>query len=344
MVERGRLGESELRLGVHQGIQESLRCGTTAVGDISSAGVSGRILREAPLRGIVFEEAIGLDPERVESVVSQVRLRMQETDAHARPGLRAGLSPHAPYSVSSSLLERLVAVRDAESRPLAMHLSESEEEITHVESGQGPLYELLVSRGLLPLGATGHGLSPVAFAAAAGVLRGGALLVHLNYLTGADLDLLAAHRHEITAVFCPRSHEFFGHAPHPLQDLLRRGIRVALGTDGRSSNDALCMFREMSRVREIAPDLSAPAILGLATTSGAIALGLGGDAGSLETSRYADLTARTLPLPVQEASDDRILEALVSGETEPRLTMVGGQVVSETVGRPGRSRSRKESR
>jgi cytosine/adenosine deaminase-related metal-dependent hydrolase len=168
--------------------------------------------------------------------------------------------------------------------------------------------------------------------------------VHLNYLTGADLDLLAAHRHEITAVFCPRSHEFFGHAPHPLQDLLRRGIRVALGTDGRSSNDALCMFREMSRVREIAPDLSAPAILGLATTSGAIALGLGGDAGSLETSRYADLTARTLPLPVQEASDDRILEALVSGETEPRLTMVGGQVVSETVGRPGRSRSRKESR
>jgi cytosine/adenosine deaminase-related metal-dependent hydrolase len=49
---------------------------------------------------------------------------------------------------------------------------------------------------------------------------------------------------------------------------------VALGTDGRSSNPDLDLWRESKFVRKTYPELSPRTVLNLATTNGAEALGL----------------------------------------------------------------------
>jgi len=48
-----------------------------------------------------------------------------------------------------------------------------------------------------------------------------------------------------SVVYCPRSHDFFGHENHPVRQLLDLGINVALGTDSLASNSSLSLIDEM---------------------------------------------------------------------------------------------------
>src|SRR5690606_27375563 len=105
-----------------------------------------------------------------------------------------------------------------------------------------------------------------------------------------ELDEIASHSN-LTLVYCPRSHAYFGHPPHPFSWLLAAGGRVALGTDGRSSNPDLDLWHEAACLRERHPDISSDTILELATKSGAEALGLAHSHGSLVRGRPANFLA-----------------------------------------------------
>jgi cytosine/adenosine deaminase-related metal-dependent hydrolase len=109
------------------------------------------------------------------------------------------------------------------------------------------------------------------------------LFAHGNYLDpGTPLGQNA------TIVYCPRTHAFFGHAPHPFREFLRRGVRVALGTDSRASNPDLDLFAEARFVRQHHPDASGETLLRMATLSGAEALGWSDETGSLDAGKSAD--------------------------------------------------------
>ena len=92
----------------------------------------------------------------------------------------------------------------------------------------------------------------------------------------------------MSIVYCPRTHERFGHSPYPLQQMLEAGALVALGTDSRASNPDLDLLAEMRHVA--AHHAISPAtVLEMGTINGAKALGLGEEVGSLEPGKFADL-------------------------------------------------------
>jgi cytosine/adenosine deaminase-related metal-dependent hydrolase len=99
------------------------------------------------------------------------------------------------------------------------------------------------------------------------------LVIHGNDLQEGEISFLASQP-QMTVVYCPRTHAYFRHGPHPLQKLLEQGILVALGTDGRSSNPDLDLWQEAKFVRKTYPGLSPRTVLELATIRGAEALGL----------------------------------------------------------------------
>jgi cytosine/adenosine deaminase-related metal-dependent hydrolase len=80
------------------------------------------------------------------------------------------------------------------------------------------------------------------------------LLAHVNYADDADLELLAGS--SASVVYCPRTHAFFGHAPHRYREMLARGINVCLGTDSLASNDTLSILDEMRFLRMMDADSS----------------------------------------------------------------------------------------
>jgi cytosine/adenosine deaminase-related metal-dependent hydrolase len=171
-----------------------------------------------------------------------------------------------------------------------MHLAESAEELELLATGGGPFRDLLEERSMWDASAIPRDSRPLDY------LRELAraprsLVVHGNFLAGDEIEFLAGRRATMGVAYCPRTHAYFGHAPHPVEAMLAAGVPVALGTDSRASNPDLNMLAELQFAARRHPRITPEAWLRIATLNGAIALGLGDEAGSLAPGKRADMIA-----------------------------------------------------
>lgn len=266
---------------ITEGIRESHSAGTGTIGEIDT---SDWLAFPTPLVGtplVVFREILGLRPE---SISDQLAVARRHLTREVPGNITKGISPHAPYSVHPDLFQQLMRMlrqcpRHCQS-PLAMHLAESLDEIQLLSEGTGPLVNMLRDFGVWTPGLHAAGTRPLDFLKTLGEHLGPVLVIHGNYLNAAEIDFLAGHNN-VSLVYCPRTHRGMGHQPHPWRELLRRGIRVAIGTDGRCSNPDLSIWEELRLLSELAPDMTASELLRLATWNGARALGVSERAGRL---------------------------------------------------------------
>jgi cytosine/adenosine deaminase-related metal-dependent hydrolase len=271
------LSTEQVLADIRRGVEECLRFGTTLVGDISSQGLSWPILVQAPLRAVVYHELLGLPKAQAKLAWSQAKTWVRTHPATAT--CRAGLSPHAPYSVRRSLI-RCVASLAARARvPLTIHLGETEEEMDLLVLHTGPFVDFLRDLGvwdeeglinLIELCDLHRGLDPVAFA-------------HGNYV--GWLRIAPGN----SFVFCPRTHAFFEHGPHPAFYQMAQGVNVALGTDSLASNPDLDILAELRFLSDRHPKVDGATLLRMATLNGAKALGWEDETGSLTPGKSADL-------------------------------------------------------
>jgi cytosine/adenosine deaminase-related metal-dependent hydrolase len=291
------------------GIAESLRFGTTLVGDIASEGKSWQQLAAAPLCATVYRELLGLTEERAAAAWEGLYWWMTGLSATSR--CKPGISPHAPYSVRSSLFFGAATLGS----PVALHLGETQAELDLLADRRGPFVPFLKELGVWdPEGlADGpdhilrllNGTAPIAIA-------------HGNYLR-ADAPIPS----NAAIVYCPRTHAAFGHPPHPFRDFLARGVRVALGTDSLASNPDLSVLAEARFLHGLYPDFPGATLLRMATLSGAEALGWADVTGSLTPGKSADLVV--VPLPDQDFSDPHAL--ILATSLPVQAVMVRGQWV-----------------
>lgn len=274
---------------IRSGLAESLRFGVTLLGDISATGVSAVLLSEAPLWSVVFRELIGLPVDRAEQAKAMATtwLRTPIAVAHCR----AGLSPHAPYSVRSDVF-RDVAALALPNVPIAIHIAESQDESLLLEQHAGPFVEFLRELGVWdPAGLIADHQQLLELFRAHRMLW-----VHGNYLPPGSVS---------GRVYCPRTHAAFGHERYPLPECLAAGEVVALGTDSLASNPDLDVLAEACRVYEQFPELPGEDILRMVTLSGAELLGFADVTGSLQPGKSADLTV--IPLPTTDVENPHLL-------------------------------------
>jgi cytosine/adenosine deaminase-related metal-dependent hydrolase len=155
--------------------------------------------------------------------------------------------------------------------PLAMHLAESPDEEALTMEGKGPFAETLKQLGFWREGMFPNGYSIQDWLRLLGE-GASTLVVHGNYLSEIEMQILAKCP-LLSVVYCPRTHAYFQHPPHPVGQLLRCGIRVALGTDSRASNPDLDLGNEVRYLLSHRQDLFPESVLRMATLSGAEALG-----------------------------------------------------------------------
>ncbi len=209
------------------------------------------------------------------------------------PNWTAGLSPHAPYSLSRELFSKVLDLAKQSRCPVAMHLAETREELELLATGTGPLAELFTEWGLWSTGQRAAFRSPWEVLQQLSSLPR-VLVIHGNYLTPEELDFLTG-KDQFSVVYCPRTHSYFQHDRYPLAELLKRGIRVALGTDSRASNPDLNLLSEVRHVAQQHPEIAPTMLLEMATSHGAEALGLGHSVGCIAPGMRADLCV--LPIP-----------------------------------------------
>jgi cytosine/adenosine deaminase-related metal-dependent hydrolase len=284
---------------LHRGATEAHRTGTIAAGEIMTAPSSyyGGIAVDLTL----FREFIGPLQQNWPVLI---HLAEDYLDLRTRDGavnFTRGISPHAPHTVPSGLFEQLIGVAVKHDAPVAIHLAETAEEMEMLRSGAGDLAEMMQSLGMWEADAHPPGQRPLDWLRELARVSCG-LVIHGNYLDDEELDFIAAHPN-LTLIYCPRTHAYFGHPPHPFLKLLERGGRVALGTDGRSSNPDLNLWHEAQFLSQRHPDLGSVTIVDLITKAGAEALGVAERHGVLTAGRQANFLA--VPL-AGDADGDRI--------------------------------------
>ena len=136
-------------------------------------------------------------------------------------GYRLGF--HAEYTASEELLRYISGLAHDYKAEVWAHNSETKTE-----------YDGCIER---------HGMSPTRYFDSLGLFDYGGGGFHCVWFDEGDMQVFKERG--LWAVSCPASNAKLASGVAPLCEFLDRGINLALGTDGASSNNALDMFREM---------------------------------------------------------------------------------------------------
>ncbi len=270
---------------VKKGVAESLDAGVTTVGDVSRfSDLTRPLLQSGPLRVVSFGEVLGIGTRRR---LIEERLLIAADPKHDSEFLTTALSPHAPYSMEEKGIRQVVAHARDNGLRTCIHLAESVEEIQFLETGQGRFREMLEQIGVWDDSIQIPKTTPVRWMCEIGALGPECLIAHGNYLDDEEIDLLCATGTSVA--YCPRTHSYFRHQPHPVMKLMGGGVNVCVGTDSLASNPSLSVLEELVHIREQHPELPPEVILAMGTINGARALGLAHKVGTLEPGKQADL-------------------------------------------------------
>ncbi len=267
--------------GSRLAIAEQLLGGITCFSDMYFfPEVTARVAAEAGIRCQVafpildFPSAWASEPEQY----LQQGLALIDDQRHSHL-ITVAFGPHAPYTVSDGPLQRVVTLAHQLDCPVQIHLHETATEVEQAESGQG--------------------MRPIARLEKLGLLTPQTQCVHMTQLNEHDLRILRDTGAQV--VHCPQSNLKLASGFCPVDQLLKNGTNVAIGTDGAASNNDLDLWDELRTAallaKAVAGDASAlPAwqALEMATINGARALGLEEQCGSLTPGKYADCIALDL--------------------------------------------------
>ena len=232
----------------------------------------------------------------------------------ASPLIRFMMGLHGEYTTSEPLMRDMVDLTLQLKEPFFAHIAETRGEVEGCMGryGMGPL-EKFDSMGAFTYGG------------------GGFHMVHLN---AREKDICAEKG--LYAVTCPGSNTKLASGIAPVCEFIRRGIPVAIGTDGAASNNSLDFFREMFLVTGLQKLVTGDAaacdaldVLKMACVNGARAMGLR-DCDALAPGKQADLTLISLDHPEMHPEHHLLKNIIYSGSRDcVALTMVAGRILYE---------------
>ena len=349
------LNHEEIKVSAEMGACEAIRAGITTVGDAMEMGASFDALLTSGLRGILYQEVFSPRADEADDRISSLHARLVELErrrlVHSRnressTSTRAdriilGVSPHAPYTVSGALFQKVHEYTQARKIPVCIHVAESKEEDLLLREGTGPMSVALRSRGIEWVAPE---CSPIQYLQQLGVISQGTLLIHCVQLIPADIPILRKTGAGIA--HCPKSNWKLKHGYMNLRRLIQAGIPIGLGGDSVASNNTMDLFEEM-RFALFNPSWCTPSsvstgssqnerqfsveqALHMATLGGANVLGLSHLIGSIEVGKKADLIVVDLSgshtIPVFSPITALVCSARASDVV---MTMVGGEILWE---------------
>ncbi len=325
-----RMTSDDLYVSAAWGVCEALRAGVTCVADASDAAAeSMRALRDAGVRGTVFQESFGPDPNLVAENFGKLQEQVAQLRGLESSLVRLGVSPHAPYTVCAPQLELIAEFALNEHLPVMMHAAESVAEEMFLGGGSGSFADGLRKRGIEW---QAPGLSTIQYLNRHGVLRTKPLLAHCIHVDDTDLETIRINDARIA--HCPKSNAKLGHGRAPYSAFLKHGIIVGLGSDSVASNNTCDILEEArfavltSRSGTETNDqiVEARDALRSATVGGARAVGLEGRSGELKIGCEADFTVVSLAKTHQTPSYDPVSTIVFTSSAQDVLaTFVAGK-------------------
>jgi 5-methylthioadenosine/S-adenosylhomocysteine deaminase len=179
-----------------------------------------------------------------------------------------------------------------------------------------------------------HGITPVQYFDRLGLFERPTIAAHLVHVTDEDIEILA--KRGVFMAHNPASNMKLASGIAPVARMLASGVRVALGTDGPSSNNVLDMLGDMRLASLLQKGafgdpklLPAREALTMATRTGAEALGFS-DCGLIEEGMRADMILLDGEAENMLPGPDPLADAVYAAQgMNVTLTMVNGRILYE---------------
>ncbi len=235
-----RMTPDDIRVSATWGACEAVRAGVTCVGDASdSALLSMLALQEVGLRGVVYQESFGPDARLARENFEKLKVKVSQLREQENELVRAGVSPHAPYTVCGPQLELIAGLALSEGLSLMMHAAESEAEELLLREGCGAFAEGLARRSIEW---KAPGMSTIRYLKQVGILDTQPLLAHCIRVDDNDIEILSET--ECAVAHCPKSNAKLGHGRAPFATFIEAGVLVGLGSDSVASNNTCDILEE----------------------------------------------------------------------------------------------------
>ena len=264
-----KLTGDDVELACRLAVLEMIKSGTVFFADMYwHRERTIKVVEEMGIRaavGVTFAESL-MTAEQIEGNFKFLAAHTGESER-----VRLAVAPHSVYTVGEGLLKRCADFARAERFLVHTHLSETVKELEDCQKQ--------------------YGCSPVRLLERVGMLDSNLAAAHCVHLSEDDMKAFVGSG--ATAVLNPCSNLKLASGIPPIDRLLRAGAKVALGTDGDSSNNNLDMHEEMklaallAKVQGGAETLPAHDALKMATVNSARAYGLN-DAGEVREGFLAD--------------------------------------------------------
>jgi 5-methylthioadenosine/S-adenosylhomocysteine deaminase len=276
-AEAKNVDEAFVRAGTRLGLAEMIRGGTTTYCDMYYfEDAIADETKKAGMRAVLGETVLDFpapDNKTWEAGLGYTErfIRKWQND----PLIVPAVAPHAPYTVSE---QHLLQARDLSNRlkaPLLIHLAEATSEIEFIQQKH-------------------KGMRPIEFVEKIGFLTDRTIAAHVIQANDRELDML--EKHGVGVAHNPQSNMKLAAGVAPVPSMLRKGMRVGLGTDGAASNNDLSMWEEMDTAAKLhklfsgdPKTLTAQQAFEMSTLGGARALHMEDLIGSLEAGKRADV-------------------------------------------------------
>lgn len=221
---------------------------------------------------------------------------------------------HAEYTTDKNLIFGISKLAEKYEAPVFLHASETKTEV-----------EDCIKR---------YGKSPTLFLDEMGIFNYGGGAYHSVWVSDDDLEVYK--KRGIWAIINAGSNAKLASGIAPVSKMLKKGINIAIGTDGPSSNNALDMFREMYLIEATqklndkdAASTDPIEILKAATIGSAHCMGLY-DCDTLAKGKKADLIVIDLHKPSMQPINNILKNIVYSGSKDiVKMTMVNGRILYE---------------
>lgn len=318
---------------------DALSSGITCLADITATGAACTATQKLGLRSVIYREVGAMDKRRVDYAMRTAENDIMHWREEVDPKrITIGIAPAAIYTCHPSMFGRVSELARREKMPVAMHLAGSREESNFIKYGSSPfsVHGMDTKRGFvevppwLPTGVT-----PVRYALNWGAFEtDNVLAIHCVHIDDDDLKKLKEY--DVAVGVCPRCNAQLGMGVAPVNEFLRMGLRLGLGTDSPAATDSTDMLEEMrlgmliQRAVNVNEFLDSSTMLEMATMGGARALRLEDRIGSLDVGKCADIIAVDLSSSHQSPTTDPV-SAVVNtcSGTDVLMTMVDGKMLYE---------------
>lgn len=307
--------EDTVECGATLALYEMARAGVTTVNDMYTMNRSLiPAFEKVPLRATLSMGLFGQAPNAQEQLDDAVAF-FKEYNGCMNGLIRVGIAPHAEYTNTEEFLHKCADTARELNCPLHIHVSETE--LEHKEC---------IER---------HGLTPTGLLDKVGFFDGNrAFLAHCVWLSDEDIDIIA--RKGATVLHNPCSNLKLASGIARVPEMLKKGVKLTLATDGAASNNNLDMWEEMRiaalmhKGHYLDPTaVTAEQALYMATRGGAKALGYD-DVGSIAPGFQADLCLVDMDNPCYYPMTNLVHHIVYAGNSrDVEMTMVAGNIVWE---------------